>query len=204
MVLENEKLSASQRGNFFWGEFMKLQVVCLLAAFVSPAAFTQAAPPQQQASYVAMDKHCKEVHPGDMVSYSLTIQGLNGVQPVFADLQMRPLHELPLHGHGLPAPDFHNLGGGGTGQANGAGQNTFDFSFAVPKEIFSGRYRGVEVRVKANDPVTVADGSRYVDVSHHTMKRVHSFCLSVVSNYGESPDRPEVTNFQSGAIVPKQ
>ena len=183
---------------------MKLHVVCLLAALGSPAAFAQAAPPQQQSNYVAMDKHCKEVHPGDTVSYSLTIEGLTTLQPVFADLQMRPLHELPLHGHGLPAPDFRNLGGGGTGQASGASQNSFDFSFVVPKEIFSGRYRGAEVRVKANEPLTTADGSRYVDVSHHTMKRVHAFCLSVVSNYGESPDRPEVTNFQSGAIVPRQ
>ena len=186
---------------------MKLQVVCFLAALLSSAAFAQAAPPQQQpgyvAGYVAMDKHCKEVHPGDTVSYSLTIEGLSSGQPVFADLQMRPLHELPLHGHGLPAPDFRNLGGGGTGQVSGIGQSVFDFSFVVPTEILPGRYRGVEVRVKANEPLTAADAPRYVDVSHHTMKRVHSFCLTVVSNYGNSPDRPEVTNFQSGAIVPK-
>ncbi len=183
---------------------MKLLVMCLLAVSSVPAAFAQAAAPQQPLSYVVMDKHCKEVHPGDIVSYALTIEGLPGAQPVFADLQMRPLHELPLHGRGLPAPDFHNLGGGGLAQVDSAGQNVYSFSFTVPKEIFSGRYRGVEVLVKADAPITTADASRYVDISHHALKRVHSFCLTVVSSYGDREQRPEVTNFQSGGIVPRQ
>lgn len=183
---------------------MKLQVVCLLAASAVPAAFPQAAPPQSTGNYVVMDKHCKEVHPGDTVSYSLTVEGIQPGQPVVADLQMRPNHESPLLGRGLPAPDFHNLGGGGTGTANGTGQNVFDFSFVVPKEIYSGRYHGVEVLVKSNAPLTAADASRYIEVSHHALKRVHSFCLAVVSNYGAREQQPEVTNFQPGPIVPRQ
>lgn len=182
---------------------MKLHLVCLLAAVAVPAAFSQAAPPQQ-GNYVVMDKHCKEVHPGDTVSYSLTVEGLPPGQPVVADLQMRPRHESPLLGHGLPAPDFRNLGGGGTGQPDGASQNIYSFTFVVPKEIYAGRYHGVEVLVKGNGPLTAADASRYVDVSHRTMKQVHAFCLAVVSNYGAPEQRPEVINFQPGPIVPRQ
>jgi hypothetical protein len=201
---QNLLCSRNQRVPFSeW--FMKLHAVCLLAAIaVVPAAFSQAAPPQQPGNYIVMDKHCKEVHPGDTISYSLTVEGLQPGQPVLADLQMRPHHESPLLGHGLPAPDFHNLGGGGLGEANGASQNMYNFSFTVPKEIYSGRYHGVEVLVKANAPVADQDARRYVDVSHHASKRVHSFCLTVVSPYGEREAEPQVTNFQSGPIVPKQ
>lgn len=151
-----------------------------------------------------MDAHCKEVHPGDMVNYTLTIRGLSGARQVIADLQMRPLHELPSRGGGLPSPDFRNLGGGGSAQSGGSGQNTFSFSFVVPREIFSGRYHGTEVLVRADEPIAMADTPQYIEVSRHTRRRVHSFCLTVVSPYGAPEQKPEVINFQPGPIIPRQ
>ncbi|HEY4357402.1 MAG TPA: hypothetical protein VGN16_16750 [Acidobacteriaceae bacterium] len=180
---------------------MKRYATLLLAILALPAAVlgAQAPPPSQDVSIHA-DGRCHEVRPGDTVHYSLTVKGLENVRAVYADLQMRPGREFMARPAGLPSPDFRSLGGGGQAKPDASTPDVFQFSFVVPKEIYSGVYRGIGVLVRTDEPADPYGPPARVDVTHHTEKQARRFCLTVVSNFGEQHERPEVTNFRPGAI----
>jgi hypothetical protein len=181
---------------------MKRQALLLATCITSAVALAQAPAPQNVT--VRSDRHCVDVHPGDTVHYSLTIEGLENVHTVSADVQMRPRKEAwMMRPAGLPIPDFRSLGGGGSATFDSPQQTSFQFSFVVPKEIYSGRYTGNGVVVRTDQPGTPYGPPVLIDVSRHTMRQVRAFCLNVVSDFGERPLRPEVTGFQPGEIVPK-
>lgn len=180
---------------------MKRHATLLLATLAFPAAVlgAQAPPPSQDVSIHA-DGRCHEVRPGDTVHYTLTIKGVEHVRAVYADLQMRPGRDFIARPTGLPSPDFHSLGGGGQARPNPSARDSFEFSFVVPQEIYSGVYRGTGVLVHTDEPADPYGPPARVDVTHHTEKQARRFCLAVISNFGEQHDRPEVTNFRPGTI----
>ena len=143
------------------------------------------------------------MHPGDTVHYALTIKGLENARAVYADLQMRPNRDLLARPSGLPSPDFRSLGGGGQAKPDPSSPDIFQFSFVVPKEIYGGLYRGVGVLVRTAEPADPYGPPARVDVTHHTEKQARRFCLAVISDFGQPRPRPEVTDFQPGAIDPK-
>lgn len=182
---------------------MKRYALVLLTACVGPFVMAQAPPPAQNI-YVPADGRCADVHPGDKVHYSLTIDWAGNPRAVYGDLRLRPAGELRgFGGLGLPPADFRSLGGGGVGTHDPAQANVFHFVFTVPDEIYGGVYRGagVSVQMAEQDP---SSPLHEIDVTRHTRKQVRAYCLNVISSYGAQPNRPVVTDFQPGDIEPKQ
>ncbi len=161
--------------------------------------------------FVRNDGRCTTVRSGDTVHYTLTVEAVGGARGVYGDLRLRMgrTHEL-THGD-LPLPDFRSLGGGGLGTRDSGDGKMYHFAFVVPKEILGGTYRGVEVFVRADQPITdtqslyhpVDERVPRVEVTRHTRNEVHAYCLNVVSSFGVSvPNRPFVTHFAPGPVDP--
>ena len=193
-------------------------VCCLARAAAAQTAL--AGPGSEPAVYepknveVRGDGRCMTVRPGDTVHYALTIEGVGGAPSVYGDLRLRQrlgrgrelLHEEPMRG-GLPVRDFRSLGGGGLGVRDASDGKMYHFSFKVPKEIFGGSYRGVEVSVNADQPPpayqTVSLHVPKIVVTHRTRDEVHAYCLNVMSSFGVvGVSQRAVTNFAPGPIDP--
>ena len=181
----------------------------IAAAQMMPSAQSSAPTPDEpQNVNVKSDGRCVTVRPGDTVHYSLTIEGVGGAHAILGDLRLRLGHSRELMHGGLPAPDFRSLGGGGLGTHDNSEGKVYHFAFKVPKELYGGTYRGVEVNVSADEPPPqsqalyrpVGERAPRVDVTRHTRDEVHAYCLNVISNFGAPQTRPAVTNFSPGPV----
>jgi len=185
-----------------------LPMVCMMfaarlacAQYLSPNG--PAPPPTNvssapQAVQAEPDGKCRAVKPGDVVHYALTIQSVAYARAIYADLQMR-LGRTYVSEGGLPPPDFRNLGGGGAATRDAQQGSVYHFAFKVPHDVLTGIYHGAGVYVTAADDSEVANGSRNVEVTHHTLSKIRDYCLIVVGPYG-GEGRPLVTNFKPGPI----
>jgi hypothetical protein len=184
---------------------MLCAVLCARGAIAQsgPAIPPAALGAEQQSSHRELDGKCKAVQPGDVVHFTLRVDGVQYARAVYADLQMRLGRVYVKDTSGLPAPDFRNLGGGGSATRDTSQGNVYHFAFTVPRDVSSGLYHGSGVYVTAapNDEVAYG-GARSVDVTAHTMKEIRKYCLIVVSPLG-GEGRPLVTDFKGGPVERK-
>jgi hypothetical protein len=178
-----------------------LPMLCAVLAVGSAAAQSLSGDGAASRSvHAELDGKCKAVRPGDVVHFTLDVQGVQYARAVYADLQMRLGRTYTNDVSGLPAPDFRNLGGGGPAMRDEKRGDTYHFSFTVPRDVLSGIYHGAGVYVTAAENAEFSDnGSRNVEVTNRTIKKVREYCLIVVSPYG-GVGQPLVTDFKGGPI----
>jgi len=176
-----------------------LPILCAILA--TPLAHAQdlASSPAPQSIQAEPDGKCRSVKPGDVVHYTLTIQSVESARAVYADLQMRLGRTYVSEPGGLPPPDFRNLGGGGPATRDAQQGGVYHFAFTVPHDVMTGIYHGAGVYVTAAGNNDIFNGSRNVEVNHHTISKIRDYCLIVVGPYDGS-GRPLVTNFKPGPI----
>jgi hypothetical protein len=166
---------------------------------LSPAAMGA----DQQGAHSELDGKCNVARPGDVVHFTLHVEGVQYARAVYADLQMRLGKIYAKDASGIPAPDFRHLGGGGPATRDGTQGNVYHFAFVVPRDVLSGLYHGSGVYVTATPSDTYPEeASRSVDVTAHTQKEIRRYCLIIVSPLG-AQGRPLVTDFKGGPVERK-
>lgn len=162
------------------------------------AAQTPDAGPAQAPSNVEVsnDGHCPVVKAGDVVHYTLTLDGADEAQAVYADLQMG-VGRGSVRDSDLPMPGSGAIGGGGTGARDAKWGKVYHFTFTVPAGVDRGLYRGRGVVVTVRD----AEGTTPLDaaVTRKARERVQHFCLAVAGRGGYE-GLPLVTDFKGGPV----
>jgi len=177
----------------------RLPILCAILALPMAHAQDLTSSPAPQSIQAEPDGKCHPVKPGDVVHYTLTIQSVESARAVYADLQMRLGRTYVSEPGGLPPPDFRNLGGGGPATRDPQQGSVYHFAFTVPHDVMSGIYHGAGVYVTAAGTNDISNGSRNVEVNHHTISKIRDYCLIVVGPYNIS-GRPLVTDFKPGPI----
>ncbi len=176
-----------------------LLAVCVVATVPALRAQEQGpAMPQSNDVEVRGNGHCTPVRPGDLVHFSLTVDGVANAKAVFADLQLTTGHAT-YHETDLPMPGSGVLGGGGTGSRDDATSKVYRFSFHVPVGAMQGVYRSAGLVVTA-DYGTGADKGAEAYVDRHAREQVRRYCLVV---FGPAQQAPVVTDFKPGEVEHK-
>ncbi|SEF50284.1 hypothetical protein SAMN05421819_0213 [Bryocella elongata] len=144
------------------------------------------------------DGHCPVVKAGDVVHYTLTLDGADEAQSVYADLQLRSRGGMKESD--LPLPGSGAIGGGGAGTRDSQWGKVYHFAFTVPSGVDSGVYHAQGVMVTVRD----ASGASPLDAAldKKARERVHRFCLAVYGK-GSGDLFPLVTDFKGGPIDKK-
>lgn len=144
---------------------------------------------------VSGDGRCPAVKPGDVVHYSLTLDGADAARSVYADLQLRSRGSMKESD--LPLPGAGAIGGGGAGTRDAQWGKVYHFAFTVPSGADSGVYHAQGVMVTVRD----AAGTSPLDAAldKKARERVHRFCLAVLGK-GNGELFPVVTDFKGGPI----
>jgi hypothetical protein len=179
------------------------------AQFPASQVVNGSAPPPVATGVQAQDDHsdldgkCRAAKPGDVVHFTLRVEGVAYARAVYANLQMSLGRVYVKDTSRLPPPDLNHLGGGGPAARDASQGNVYHFAFTVPRDVSSGMYHGSGVYVTAASSAdSASEGSRNVDITAHTLKEVRRYCLIVVSPYGPQ-GRPLVTDFDGGAVERK-
>jgi len=151
------------------------------------------------------DGRCKLVKPGDVVHYQLTIRSADAARAVYANLQLRREGAGKEEHFDLPFPDALTMGERGVATRDAKAGNVYHVEFTVEKDVPSGLYRGTGVLVTLSADGGVYSNPHYVDVTNHTMREIHHYCLAVAGPYGGEVGggRPLVTDFKPGLIERK-
>jgi hypothetical protein len=147
------------------------------------------------------DGRCKLVKAGDVVHYQLTIRAADMAPAVYANLQLRRHGGSEIHSD-LPFPDALEMGGRSVATRDAQAGNVYHFSFTVDRDVPSGLYHGTGVLVTLTGDAGNERRPQYVEVTKHTQKEIHHYCLAVAGPYGGvvGEGRPLVTDFKPGPI----
>jgi len=150
------------------------------------------------------DGWCKVVKAGDVVHYQLTIRSADAARAVYANLQLRRNGGKAEHSD-LPYWDPLMMGERGVATRDAQAGNLYHFEFTVEPDVPSGLYYGTDVLVTLSADGGVYPSPHYVDVTRHTRREIHHYCLAVAGKYGGEigGGRPLVTDFKPGAIERK-
>jgi hypothetical protein len=168
--------------------------VALVLGVVGVAQTPDAGPaPAPNGVEVRGDGRCPAVKAGDVVHYSLTLDGADAAQSVYADLQLRSRGAMKESD--LPLPGSGAIGGGGAGSRDAQWGKVYHFAFTVPSGADSGIYHAQGVMVTVRD----ASGPLDAGLDKKARERVHRFCLAVLGK-GIGEGFPVVTDFKGGPI----
>jgi len=150
------------------------------------------------------DGSCKLVKPGDVVHYHLTIRSADAARAVYANLQLRRNGGKMQHSD-LPFPDPLTMGERGEATRDAQVGDLYHFEFTIEPDVPSGLYFGTDVLVTLSADGGAYRSPHYVDVTRHTRREIHRYCLAVVGPYGGEvgEGRPLVTDFKPGLIERK-
>jgi hypothetical protein len=182
--------------------FVFLLALLSIGAVVRAQTMNGPAQAPSQSEFVADDHGCGAVHPGDTITYTLTIEHVGNATGVFAELQLRPGRR---GGHlemtGLPSPNAGLNVGGAAVRVTQDG-NEFQITYKVPDGVDTGFYHGVGVLVTVSDP-SVEGGRRIADVTQDSLEKIRKYCVVMYGGHDRYGDYPVVTDFKPGAVEKK-
>lgn len=157
-----------------------------------------AADPGTRQVDMASNGKCQGVHAGDIVHFTLRVEGVADARRVYTQLAMGLGSHPKFIKTDFQLSTSDSFGGGGMGTRDGADQQLYHFRFVVP-DVRSGIYHAASIGVQAIYSDSSVDEGKGVGLNRHAHEQVRNYCLAVFG--GEGGDHhPVVTQFLPGEI----
>jgi hypothetical protein len=141
---------------------------------------------------------CQGVHYGDIVHFTLRVEGVADAKRVYTQLAMGLGSHPKFVKTDFMLSTADSFGGGGVGKRDAADPQLYHFRFVVP-DVRSGIYHAASIGVQAIYSDSSVDEGTGVGLNRRAHEQVKSYCLAVFGGEG-GQHRPVVTEFLPGEI----